>query len=630
MSSGKNDIESRRLIDKLNSRYKNIDVHDVVNNEDGSVSLILNSSADNVAAVLSNMNMGSPATLPAIDKEDVGRLRSERASIMSRDPLSRGYLDLGKRPFLDQATPQEIYSRSISYYRTKNTYGSYIDTLSNFASSGMVNDIDDDDIRSFYDHWVIDSGLDVLVEQIFLEMFRTGFVRTYRVMAKYVPKVSYLPPVPGQKVSSAQRLRWENAAKKNKWSKSHIPISYTILNPTQIKVEKSSLLLNKQIIVLQSSAFKDIKELLEIPAKELTVAQKMIIKNLPTDFKKAALEGKDLVLDPSLVGEVDYRRQPYERYPFPKGMRAFESYDYKDALKKADSSTLDGISNYLLVVTIGNDMYPVKKQDRLEAVAEMFNTPSKAFNVVWDHTLNVKRVEPSNVGDILGHTKYLQVNEDISGSFAVIRSLLDGRGDSSKEHVKIAVQAVREEIQYVRKQVVRWIYREYRDVAEAMGFQQFPKVRFNNMILKDEILMMNVIQGMIDRRIISYRSGHEMLGLDYDTILHELHSERDYVLDGTLGIIGSPYNPKATPFAPQDNIQDTQRAPKGSPSEGRPKGKPAKTPAPSSKPQKQKPKKPEAAKVVDIHTLLNTLSIDEIKSLSELLNNAVNTYKDKD
>jgi hypothetical protein len=100
------------------------------------------------------------------------------------------------------------------------------------------------------------------------------------------------------------------------------------------------------------------------------------------------------------------------------------------------------------------------------------------------------------------------------------------------------------------------------------------------MILKDELQMMTVIQGLIDRRIISYKTGDEMLGFDFGTMLSELEFEKDKVLDGTLGVIGSPYNPKATPFAAAPNVQDTQGTPKGTPSEGRPKSKPAKKPAP--------------------------------------------------
>jgi hypothetical protein len=133
------------------------------------------------------------------------------------------------------------------------------------------------------------------------------------------------------------------------------------------------------------------------------------------------------------------------------------------------------------------------------------------------------------------------------------------------------------------------------------------------MILQDELLMMGVIQGMLDRRIISYRTGHELLGYDFETLLGEMKFEKDLVIDGTLGILGSPYNSKAsTPGQPQ--VQDKQRTPVGTPSEGRPKNKPAKTPAPAAKPPKNKAESPTSAEA-SLVELLQEMSVDELDKL---------------
>jgi hypothetical protein len=312
-------------------------------------------------------------------------------------------------------------------------------------------------------------------------------------------------------------------------------------------------------------------------------------------------------------------------YPLPFGVRAFESLEYKRKLRESDYSTLDGIINYMLVITIGNDLLPVKSSTQLENVAELFNTPSKAFNVVWDHTLKVQRISPQDVGDVLGQEKYVQANEDITGALGVIRALVDGVGGATPASADLAVKALVEEIYYARREVARWLYAEYRDVAEGMGFDRFPKIRFDNMILKDELLMMNVIQGLIDRRIISYKTGHEMLGFDFGTLISELEYERDKVLDGTLGVIGSPYNPKASPFlsspATPENVQQTQKTPKGTPSEGRPKSKPAKKPAPKDKTKDNKVKSQfEQSNIVDS---LNQLSVEELEELNDIIAHAL-------
>jgi hypothetical protein len=593
-------IDTQNLKIELNKRYKNADIKDILDNNDGSVSIILSGNPEKINAALNRMERPSYNELPVLDKEDVSKLRSSRnveySSTVRRDVLGPSYMDLTTKPSVLEASPQDLYKRAMDYYKTEDVYGSSVDILTNFASKGFKNDIDDDSIKNFYDNWVLDSGFDKIVEQIFFEFFRSGFVRTYKIISKYVPKINYLSTIPGQEASKideaaadkfmkelAEKKSKERSAKKIKWSKDYIPIKYTILNPTLIEVQKQSLLLDQQFVILKAEALAGIKVLLETKDADLTDTQRDIIKNIPSDMKDAAKDGKDLPLDPYLVGAVDYRRQPYELYPFPRGVRAFESMEYKKSLRAADYSTLDGITNFILAITIGNDDFPVKSQDQLEAVASLFDTPSKAFNVVWDHTLKVQRIEPSDVGNILGQDKYKQVNDDITGAFGVIRALIDGVGAPSKAGADLAVKALIEEIAYARREVARWIYKEYRDIAEAMSFNRYPKIRFDNMILKDEIMMMNIIQGMLDRRIIPYQLGHELLNYDYDTLVAQMKKEKDLVIDGTLGIIGSPYQRAAQ--------QDVQLAPNGTPSEGRPKGKVSKTPTPTTKPAKPKPKK---------------------------------------
>ena len=621
-------IDINQFKNQLTAKYKNVNIHDVVDNKDGSYSIVMGGTKDVIEDIVKSTSNQSYDDLPVWDTKSLRmNRRYESASTITRDKIGEGYLDMMTKPSILNASPQELYQRSMDYYRRDDIYGTVINMMTNFASKGFKNDIDDNDIRNFYDNWGADVGLDKVVEQMLLEFFRSGLVRTYKVIGKYEPKINYISPIPGQKVKklNVDTSSKEFAAKKIKWSKTNIPVKYTILNPTQIEIDKSSILIDQQLVILKSAAFKDLKKILETNQADLTEHQKLILKSLPPEFKRAAIDGKDLLLDPYRVGSVDYRRQPYELYPLPFGVRAFESLEYKRKLRESDYSTLDGIINYMLVITIGNDLLPVKSSTQLENVAELFNTPSKAFNVVWDHTLKVQRISPQDVGDVLGQEKYAQANEDITGALGVIRALVDGVGGATPASADLAVKALVEEIYYARREVARWLYAEYRDVAEGMGFDRFPKIRFDNMILKDELLMMNVIQGLIDRRIISYKTGHEMLGFDFGTLISELEYERDKVLDGTLGVIGSPYNPKASPFlsspATPENVQQTQKTPKGTPSEGRPKSKPAKKPAPKDKTKDNKVKSQfEQSNIVDS---LNQLSVEELEELNDIIAHAL-------
>ena len=71
---------------------------------------------------------------------------------------------------------------------------------------------------------------------------------------------------------------------------------------------------------------------------------------------------------------------------------------------------------------------------------------------------------------------------------------------------------------------------------------------------------MSTISQLVDRRMISYRTALEQLGFDFNNEFNNMQNELPSVLEGTLGVIGSPF---------QQSKQPVQTS--------RPKGKPAKT-----------------------------------------------------
>lgn len=526
-----------------------------------------------------------PKTLAFLERGGVvPKAFKDKAAVVTRDTLERTFLDIAqleKDPL--SMTAEEYFKAAIDYYKTDPLLASSINTLANLASKGFEHDIDDPNIKNFFDVWAFDVNFHEFLEWVFFDFFRTGHVTTYKAVAKYEPRVSYLSPIPGQKIKNGNNKKnnkttgqEEVGAAKKIWSKGHLPIRYTVLNPLLVNIE-GNLMFDKVSVKLTPPT--ELADLLKKPTSELTEEEKELIKQLPSDLKRVAEEGGELLLDSRLVGFVTYRKQPYERYAYPRCFRLFDSFRYKKALKQADLSTLDGITNYILVITIGNDEYPVVSQEELEAVSQLFNTPGKSFDVVWNHTLEVKKIVSPEIEAILGKEKYDQVNDDISAGLSIPRALIDGSGDLNVAQAQLAVKAVQEEIEYARRQVTRWIYREYRQIAEAMGFERFPRVRWDEGVLKDTIMYMNIISQLVDRRMLSYRTALEQLGFDYTNEQANMEEEFPLVQDGIFGIIGSPWQ--------QAKVQPVQGAPQGTPSDGRPEGKPAKEKQPQTNPQKK-------------------------------------------
>lgn len=485
----------------------------------------------------------------------------EHAATINRDFIQRQVLDLAQKdPYTEDYI--ESFKRAIKYYYVDPMVGSATNLLANMAKKGFENDIDDPNIKNFYDVWAFDVGLDEVLDWIFLDFFKVGHVTTYKVLAKYEPRVSYLSPIPGQKIkksdNKAKGIK-EDAAKKGIWSKGHMPVAYTVLNPLLVTIN-GNLLFNKVSVSLTPPP--ELRELLTKPSDELTVEEKELIKALPSDLKAAAEKGGDFQLDSRLVGQITYRKQPYERYAKPKTTRIFDSLEYKNSLRQADLSTLDGITNYILKITIGNDEYPVVSQQELETVAQLFNTTSKSFDVVWNHTLQVEKIVSPEIDKILGQAKYGQVNDDITTGLAITRSIIDGGGDISAAEIELLTKGLMEEIHYARNQVTKWLYREYQQIAEAMGFERFPKIRWDEGILMDTILYMNTLAQLVDRRMLSYRTSLEALGFDYPNELKNMEEEVDLVKAGTFGILGAPWQQAKT----------AGPVPIGTPSSGPPKG----------------------------------------------------------
>lgn len=577
---------------ELKDKYPEVGIQKIEVDEEGGTSTFFVSPTKKVLA-----------TLPA-EKAVNLHGAAEFASSLRRDVIDRSVLDLVKKSVSDE-DPQEIFKRAIKYYYEGDYYGSHIDILTNFASKGFENDIDDDKIKAFYDTWNFDVNFKQTIDWVFFDFFRVGMVRTYKIIGKYEPGVSYLSPIPGAKKARGdlklmteraarihqkrlqkleeqlnkldgrkkdeRALKIELAAKKRVWSKGFMPIAYTVLNPLLIEIE-GSLLFDKSKVTLKPS--DELKKLLKKPGSELTEDEKLILKLLPSDFKASVEKGGGVVLDPLFVGAIDYRKQPYERYPKPRGIKVFDALEYKNSLREADLSTLDGITNYILKITVGNDEYPVTEQTQLETVAQLFNTTSKSFDVVWNHTLEVEKIVSPEIEAVLGQDKYLQVNEDISGGLAMSRALVDGTTSVVEAEAGLIIKSVVEEVNYARQQVERWIYNEYSQIAEAMGFDRFPKVRWDNTVLRDIILYMSTIAQLVDRRMLSYETALEQLGFDYNNEFNNMTNELPSVLKGVLGILGSPFQ--------QSKTQPTQNTPTGTPSSGRPKGQVPKKKQPST------------------------------------------------
>jgi hypothetical protein len=177
------DNDIKKEVDKLAAKYDNIKVHRADYNESsGQLSMEIGLTGGSRVGdfpVGTEVLSESPADIVG-SVSDI--FPTEYASGGFRrielDPLTRSDLDLAKTSVLRE-DPSKLYARSIDYYRTKDVYGSAINTLTNFASKGFENDTENKDVKAFFDNWVVDVGFDDVVEKIF---FEKKIITSYYIM----------------------------------------------------------------------------------------------------------------------------------------------------------------------------------------------------------------------------------------------------------------------------------------------------------------------------------------------------------------------------------------------------------------------------------------------------------------
>ena len=162
----KNTID--KITSELQNRYPELGLRSLeVNEATGSSTLYIDPSKKSLAF---------------LDNPIIPHVYRTKASTITRDSLSRSYLDLSSKKDSYDEDPKKLYEKVIRYYYTEPLVGSTINLLSSLSCKGFENDIDDPDIKNFYDTWVFDVNFEEVLEWIFLDLFRTSNVVTYSVV----------------------------------------------------------------------------------------------------------------------------------------------------------------------------------------------------------------------------------------------------------------------------------------------------------------------------------------------------------------------------------------------------------------------------------------------------------------
>lgn len=540
-------------------------------------------------------------------------LKESALNLRFRDPLTSQDLDLREKS-VDQVKAQELYARSSQEYERTGIYGSSVDVFTNFASSGFYNEVSDPEILNFFDSWAADIKFKNVVGKIFHHLYKYNVAIVMPAYGAYEPHEEGVSSIPGKEPKSEKaamisllakhtkskgsRLtkiqknkliehfdkEYASKSKKESAATTGIPIAYTLLNPEHVKIESSGFF-GAATVSLTGRGMKDLKKSLDRQKEgKASKEEKERNKLLPTKLKAAALESEDYIFDKGEVFIINLSKDDHTAYAKPRGARIFDSLDYKDELIKADYATLDGIFNYILKVTVGDKDNPITDMTILEELAQAFNTPQKAFSVVWNHTLSIEKITTPDIGAILGKDKYEQVELDISAGLGIARAFIDG-SDIQTPAAILAAKALQSQIGVARLQVEDWIYLQYKIISMARSFERFPAIRWIQSTVNtdsDAVARASTMQ-TADRKLRSQATSMRDLGTDPDVEQQRIRDEIPLEEEG-VKISGSPF-------------QATEDGPAPSGDQGRPKSQPKTT-----------KKKPDDKKVVKRKTTVTSPS----------------------
>lgn len=389
--------------------------------------------------------------------------------------------------------PHHKMYMAMEIYKHEPLVATVIDMMVDFSSSGFVHECDDNEVKQLFDKWADEVKLQELIEQIFLEYWRTGNVYVYR----------------SDKNAKVSKTTKTKTGKVQKSTTYNFPSGYTILNPLNVYIEGSML-------------FNEPQAYLAVSQSQVTSADSA--ENLMTQLPPNIMNMIDpktgkIKLKPDLFTSITRKKQPYERYANPFLERVFEPIMFKQKLRLLDMSMVEGMVNQLVTVTVGNDEFPAGDED-LEAIAELFNTPNKAYTVFWNHTLSVNFHKPEGF-ETLSQDKYKQVDEDVMAGLGINRVLVDGGGSSrsSMSNGWIATLSLIERLDNTRYKVTQWLNDEYRRIAEDNKLTTYPRAVFNKMNLREDTYVAQVLLPMYDRGLLDEEDILSETGHDYDSIL---------------------------------------------------------------------------------------------------------------
>lgn len=257
-------------------------------------------------------------------------------------------------------------------------------------------------------------------------------------------------------------------------------------------------------------------------------------KEYPDVFQAVKRGSKEIEITD--VDAILRKEVSFSEYPTPFLFNVLESLVYKQQLRRMDYSTASRIIHAILLITEGNDDFPLTEESRgnLDALKSQISfymrNPSmmqRLFPLFSNHTTKLEWIQP-DVQSMLDQSKYEQVNDEISEGLGFAKILVTGesRNAQASEVSTWAIQPMMEEL---RDMLLEWLAPIYEQASELNGFRQTPIPTFAPIRLQDFIKTAAVFAQAFKEGNISRTTRNQMMGIDFVSETEKMKDEKQYL-----------------------------------------------------------------------------------------------------
>jgi hypothetical protein len=393
-------------------------------------------------------------------------------------------------------------------YQSVGVIRSVVDLITETAVEGLEIVSENEGITNFFKSWSQNVNLRERAERFANYFVVEGNV----VVRKKIGKID---------IPTARRMKRGSAATKNV----SIPIGYIFYDPQTIRLIGGPLAIfadykkwgvkvsNAQMQTLKDAYAKDSEIVDKLPAeiKEIIMSKGILAETL-------------IPIPHDEVWVAHYKKKDSEVWAKSFIFSILHDVIYNEKLRLAKISALDSWYNSIRIWKLGDHKEEILPDSgsivKLAKILE--NHTGGNLDIIWDSMLTYEQFFPP----IEKLENFKENYESMLLGLGVHQTLIGGTGSTGGDSF-VGLRNLMKRIDCVRRAMNDWITNEIDEVCDVMGFQDRPKVRFNNDNLFDQPSYFKLLVELVDRGVVSNETAVTKIGEMWDIEKSRIKSEEE-------------------------------------------------------------------------------------------------------